>query len=298
MKKVTIGICIKDYEKAIVDTVKSVLLQNFPHTLMEIIIVCAKNENKFLSFIKECLPSFDIEIKCFSDKGKGLGFARQLVVDHAHGEYIAWIDGDVIIPYDYIKKQVEFLDKNPNVGAVQGYKSICGNSNLVGLLEIMSKIPFTLIEEIKFLATGGSLYRVKAIKSAGGFDKNIKGASEDIDLSYRMWKKGWKLCFNDVKWIHIQRESWKSLWEEYRWYGYGGHFLAHKHKGLINLWKWLPVIAFIASFKFSILIYKLLHRKVSFLLPLHSFYKHSAWLIGYVTAHLENYGHSKSNHIT
>ncbi|MEM3378389.1 MAG: glycosyltransferase [Candidatus Bathyarchaeia archaeon] len=291
MKKVTIGICIRHYKKAVMDAFKSVLLQNFPHDQMEIIVVCAANKNEFLSIIKGYLPKFDIDIKFISDKGKGLGFARQLVVDHAQGEYIAWIDDDIIIKYDYIKKQTEFLDKNPGVAAVQGFKGIYENSNLVGLLENMSKIPFNLKKEIKFLSTGGSLYRVKSIKNAGGFDKKIKGSSEDIDLSYRMWKKGWKLCRNGEKWAHLPRETWKSLWEEYYWYGYGAHFLAHKHRRLINLWQWLPLVAFIIGFKFSILIYKQTYRKVSFLLPLHSFYKNSAWLIGYVKAHLENYGH-------
>jgi len=41
------------------------------------------------------------------------------MVDNASGEYIEWVDSDVVLPKNYLRKQVEFMDRNPGVGAAR-----------------------------------------------------------------------------------------------------------------------------------------------------------------------------------
>jgi len=290
MKKVTVGLCVKNNERTIGEAVKSILDQDFPHELMEIVAVDGMSTDTTLSIVNSCTAKSDVQTRVFSDLGGGLGIARQIVVDRAEGQYIAWIDGDIVIPKGYLATQVGFLDKNPRAGAVQGNRLDYKGKSFVGNLEIISMNNVSTGER-KFLATRGAVYRVKAIKEVGGLDKNIKGAAEDIDLSFRMWRRNWRLCINEGIWSHVPRESWKGLWDEYWWYGYGSHFVGHKHKGLITLWQWVPPVSFASGLRGSVFVYKLTCKKLVFLLPLNYLYKNSAWLLGHVKSHLDGYGH-------
>jgi len=113
--KVTIGVCVKNVERTIYNTLNSILSQDFSHNLIEIIIVDGKSIDETLKIIKRILKRCDIKSRIFIEN-KGLGFARQLVVENASGKYIVWVDGDMIIPNDFVRKQVEFMEKNPKVG--------------------------------------------------------------------------------------------------------------------------------------------------------------------------------------
>jgi len=291
MKKVTVGLCVKNNGRTIGEAVMGILNQDFPHDLMEIVVVDGMSTDATLSIITSCTARSDIQTRIFSDLGGGLGIARQIVVDRAVGQYIAWIDGDIVIPKKYLATQVSFLDGAQEVGAVQWNRVSYKGNSVAGALEVVSMNQVYNKKERRFLATRGAVYRVKAIKEVGGFDKNIKGACEDIDLSFRMWRMGWKLCINEGIWLHVPRESWKGLWDEYWWYGYGAHFIGDKHKGLIILWQWLPPMSLALGLRNSVPVYKLTQNKLAFLMPFNYLYKNLAWLFGFVKSHLDRYSY-------
>ena len=43
-----------------------------------------------------------------------------------------------------------------------------------------------------------ALFRVAAVKAVGGFDKKIKGAAEDADLTIKIKNKGYSLAISDA----------------------------------------------------------------------------------------------------
>lgn len=291
--KVTVGLCIKNCEKTIRETFQSIINQDFPHELLEIIVVDGNSNDATLSIIKDIAMKTDIRMSFYNDGGKGLGVARELVVDHAKGEFIVWVDGDVLLPKDYTRKQVEFMDQNPKVGVAGGTWRYKGRS-IVATIEDMNSVNKWFIKEnrtFKKFGVGGCIYRVKATKQVGGFDKNILGAGEDADITYRIKKAGWLLTISFPGSYHQFRETWKDLWTEYFWWGYGMHYVYHKHPHLFTLWHRIPPVAFLAGLRLSILAYKFTHLKISFLLPLHSFFKRTAWWIGFAKGHINGYGH-------
>jgi len=290
--EVTIGLCVKNSEATVKETVESVIRQDFPHEKMEIIVVDGKSKDKTLSIVRNSLLASDIQVKIYNDQGKGLGVARQIVVDNASGKYIVWVDGDVVLPKNYLRKQVEFINRNPNIGAAQGKWEISETKGLVAALENLSQLEHEYEDKnLSAIGTIRSIYRVKAVKQAGGFDECIKGASEDRDLSYRIWKAGWLLATSDVELYHRFRETWRDLWKEYSWWGYGEHYLDHKHLGLVNLWQTIPIVRAVGGLRRAFSAYKLTHRKISFLLPFQHFFKASAWWFGFLKSHVNGYGH-------
>jgi len=285
--KVTIGLCVKNVEQTIKEALSSVLEQDFPYKLIELIVVDGCSKDKTLSIIKEELLNTYIKHKIFGEDS-GLGCARQIVVDNAEGDYIVWVDGDMVLPRDFVRKQVEFMEQNPKVGIGKAKYGMRNEGSLVATLE---NIEFVLSfrhegkTTSKALATSGCIYRVKAIRQVGGFDENIKGVGEDMDAEYRIRATGWLLYITPAIFYERRRKTWKSLWDEYFWHGIGGHFIkdAIKSTPYMRI-KIFPPTAVLILTLHSIRAYKIFHKKKVFLLPFHWIFKRIAWLCGFLTS--------------
>jgi glycosyltransferase involved in cell wall biosynthesis len=297
--KVTIGICVKDCESTIKEAIDSIIAQDFPHEQMEAIFVDDGSEDGTLSLILDSLPRFDIEVKVFHNSWKGLGPARNTVVNSASGDYIVWVDGDMVLPIDHVRKQVEFMLQNPTVGIGKARYGTYPGETLVGALENISfqaadfKYGGKVTSTVRALGTGGCIYRVKAIKQVGGFDKNISGVGEDADAEYRVRKAGWFLYRGTpALFYERRRKTWKDLFEEGFWHGYGAYDVFRKNTDLLVLYRLVPLAGFIAGVWYSIIAYKLLRRKWVFLLPIEYFFKRTAWFFGFIKGQIDGHKHA------
>jgi glycosyltransferase involved in cell wall biosynthesis len=285
--KVTVGICVKNSESTIKQAMESVLNQDFPHELMEILIVDGYSQDNTLKIVKEILKNKDVHVKIFRER-EGLGRARQIVVENAHGEYILWIDGDMILSKDFVKKQVEFMDNNPAVGIAKGKYGIVKYSENKSIVAFLEDLEFILstrrVGEVKdkVLATSGCIYRTKAIRGVGGFDPSIKGVGEDIDAEGRVKAAGWKLYITSAIFQEIRRKSWRALWNEYVWHGRGARHLFSKNKLATNLYKAFPLTVIFTKIFQIPLAYKLTRRKAVLFIPLHYIFKRCAWFLGFI----------------
>jgi len=295
---VTIGLCVKNCENTIKEVLDSIIQQDYRHELMELIVVDGYSTDKTIEIIKEALCCSDIQTKVFFEN-KGLGFARQIIVDNAVGDYIIWVDGDVVLAKDHVSRQVEFMEKNPKIGIAGGKFQEYPGENLIARLESIEWIVSDYIHGCKVSTrptlhrAGGSVYRVKAIRQIGGFDTRIKGALEDLDVEYRIGDAGWLTYFITDAVFHDKRKgTWKAIWHENFWYGYGGHYFIHKHGNPFR------TAAFLEGLRRTAVAYKLTHRKIVFLLLFQHLFKKIAWLFGFLRAHLDGYGHNLTNYYT
>ena len=287
--KVTIGVCVKDSEKTIRESVYSIINQKYPAELIQVIIVDGCSKDKTTSIIDRTTEKTRVKVETYSDKGRGLGVARQLVVNKANGKYIIFADADVKLFDDFTKKHVSFMEENPNVGVAFG-KPMYQEGTLV-----------STVGNLYFYTTGGSLgndatiYRPEAIKEVGGFDPNIIGAAEDKDLINRIRAKGWLISINEkARFFHKSRENLRDFWAERSWFGYGDHYISHKNKNGYPLWHKLPIGSLKYGLRMAIKAYRLTHRKISFLVPLQLVLGNISWWFGFIKGHIDGYGHGKN----
>jgi glycosyltransferase involved in cell wall biosynthesis len=297
MKKieVTIGVCVRNCESTIEESLSSVLNQDYPHEMLRIVVVDGNSEDRTIPIAKDLLSRTDIKFRILSDNGEGLGKARSIVVDNASGKYIVWVDGDVVLPRNHVSEQIEFMEKNIEVGIVGSRFLPNKGKSLCALLENLGRInlPYTETKKTRYTATvlptAASTVRLCALKQVGSFDKEIRGAGEDFDIALRIKSAGWLLSKNQEV-LHICRERWKHLWDEQFWYGYGGHYISHKFPGSVALCTFIfPPFAFAYGIREAFRAYDMTHLKASFLLPLYYVFIGMAWLSGYAKSHIDGY---------
>lgn len=296
--KVTIGLCVKNSETTIKETLESILNQDFPHEQMELIVVDGYSRDKTLDILANHMKNTKLKTKIFRE-GKGLGKQRHMVVENANGDYIVWIDGDMILSKNYITAMVEFMEQNPKVSIAKGTTSACYKGKTVSTLETLSR--YITLRSMNFqskhaysktLGTGGSIYRTKAIRQVGGFDENLKYYCEDWDAEIKMQAKGWlRAVKTDIEYLDYERNglSMKVLWKKYWLRGYYTHYFLHKRPGLIKHHRIFPPAAFLTGLIEAGKLFKLVRKKTVFLLPLHYLLKSIPWYIGFITSHLNSY---------
>ena len=295
--KVTIGICVKNCEKSVGETIKSVSDQDFPDEHMEIIFVDDGSQDNTLTIIEKCASSISIPSRVFHTAWKGIGHARNVVIDYAFGDYIVWVDGDMILARDFIRKLANFMEEHPEIAAAKGKQALESGSNLLGTLETYGRAATRMVDYeseksfTKSLGTGGCIYRVEVLRKVGKFDENFRGYGEDFDLELRIKRAGYSFSTVNSEFKDYERYglSWKNLWSRYMLRGFYSHYFLHKNVGLIKHYKTLPPVAFLSGFVYAHRLFKVTRQNVVFLLPFPYGFKMVAWYFGFLKSHLSSY---------
>jgi len=296
---VTIGICARNSEALIGKAIESVLAQDYPHNLMEIVFVDDGSEDKTLSVIKEYIDKTNIRYKVFSSTWKGIGYARNKVVESANGIYIIWVDADNILSVDFVRKQVEFMEKNLKVGIATGMFQIRSGESPVLTLELAHLVlkysrnkTWTMNDTTKLPGAAGTICRTALLRKIGGFDEQISGAGEDQDVASKIQAARWIIYRNDAV-IYETRgnmSTWRDLWRKYVWYGASAFPLYRRRIYKISVLRVNPFAGFVSGLIVASGTYPMLHRKILFLCPIHGAYKMLAYLYGFSKTMIANTG--------
>lgn len=294
---VTIGVCVRNCELFIKEAIDSIMAQDYPHNQIRLVFVDDGSEDRTLSIIKDCVQRIDVPTVILHTSWKGLGNARNAVVAKSEGDYILWVDGDMVLSRVFLRKLVEFMEKNPQTGIVKGKQALLPGRNLLATLELYSRAAGRMVDyqsqkgQFKVVGTGGALYRIKAVTQVGGFDPNLRGYNEDWDVELRMRKAGWALNTVDVIFYDYERYglTWVSLWRRYWLRGYHTHYFLHKNEGMIKHYRMFPPAASLAGLLSSFSLFKLTRQKAVFLMALPSAFKMTAWYMGFIRSHLDSY---------
>jgi len=295
--KVTIGICVRNGAPTLREAIESVMVQDYPHELMEVIFVDDGSTDDTLSIINDYASKMDMKVKVFHHEWKGLGYSRNIVVNNAEGKYIIWVDSDMILLKDFIKKLVDFMEQHPKVGIAKGKQALIPGKNALATLEAYSRAAGRMVDyasdkgRFKALGTGGAIYRRQIFEHVGGFDEELRGYNEDWDLEIRARAAGWQLSTVDAYFLDYERLglTWKNLWIRYWIRGYHTHYFLHKNGKLIKHYRIFPPAALLSGLIYASKLYKLTGQKIVFALPLQFFFKMSAWYIGFIRSHLNSY---------
>lgn len=115
---------------------------------------------------------------------QGPAAARNEGLNSASGELIAFLDVDDRWSLDKLHKQVDYLEKKPQVDIVQGLiqeMHVCGTDSAGNRLYEKRHLPYY------FFNLGSALYRRSVFERVGYFDDNMR-FNEDTDWFLRAWE--------------------------------------------------------------------------------------------------------------
>jgi GT2 family glycosyltransferase len=120
------------------------------------------------------------------------GAGPQLGFQHARGEYIYILDGDMRMVPGFLERALTFLAQHPEVGGVGGRLVELNNESLEYRERAARNHAHLQPGEVDRL-DGGGLYRRIAVEEAGFLtDRNLH-SYEEFDLGVRLRALGWKL---------------------------------------------------------------------------------------------------------
>ncbi len=200
--------------------------QQFPSDDYEVIVVSdgsSDGTDEYLNGLRS-----ERRVRCFSQANKGPAAARNLGVNNAAGEFIIFIDDDVVA-------QPRLLAEHMRAHRESGREIV-----VVGPLlspEDFDMAPWVRWEQSMLMKqyrnllagvwqpsprqfyTGNASVRRSHILAAGGFDESFRRA-EDVELAYRLAKRGLDFVFNmEAVGMHYAERSFHSWLAMARAYG-------------------------------------------------------------------------------
>jgi O-antigen biosynthesis protein len=204
----------------------------------EVIVVDNNSKDSSQQMIKDKFPSV---LLVENNDNKGFSKANNQGVAIAKGEYILFLNPDTVMPENFFAKTLAYMDAHPEAGAI-GPRLIDGKGQFapdakksfpslsvalfktIGLNKIFKKSAFFNkyyavhvgeheIAQVDVLSGCCMLVRRKAMEIAGGaFDEDYFMYCEDVDLSYRLEKAGYKnIYYPEAELIHYKGESTRKM---------------------------------------------------------------------------------------
>jgi len=223
---------------------------------VEIFVVDNNSVDGSNQMVKKRFP----EVTLIENK-ENVGFSRanNQAIRLATGEYILLLNPDTVLEEDSLSKCCDFMDKHPEAGAL-GVKMLDGKGNF--LPESKRGLPTPMVafykvfglsklfptsktfgryhlgflsedetHEVEVLAGAFMFLRKKTLDKIGLLDEDYFMYGEDIDLSYRVIKGGYKnYYFPEARIIHYKGESTKRTSVNYVFVFYKAMIIfAQKH---------------------------------------------------------------------
>ena len=206
----------------------------------EIFVVDNNSMDESVEFIKKWHPDiYLIE----NDDNLGFSKANNIAIKKSKGEFILVINPDTLVNENMIVECVEFMNAHMDAGAI-GVKMFSAQGKyapeskrgvptpftafckLMGLCRLFPKnkilgryylghLDNNKESEIEILSGACMFIRHQVLDKVGLFDEDYFMYGEDIDLSYRILKAGYKNYFIPTPIIHYKGESTQKISYQY-----------------------------------------------------------------------------------
>jgi len=209
MQKPKVSVLMPNYncEKYIRESIESILNQTF--TDFEFIIVDDGSTDNSWCIIQEYASKDSRVIAIKNEKNLWIAGNRNKLLNLAKGEYLVWQDSDDISILDRIEKQYNYLLNNAKIWICWWWIQFFNEK--WDISKRLYKESDADIRKIIFkyspVALPCSMMLKIAVMEVWGFEKWLNVA-EDLDLSFRVWKKYHFANIQDV--LLKYRENWGS----------------------------------------------------------------------------------------
>ena len=173
-------------------------------------------------------------VKIIKTHERGIAKARNIGIKNANGDYILFIDSDAAAEIHWVQKLLNGFNIDEKIVCVGG-AVLNSNNSIVGkashLLEFRG-FDSKKIRIVRGVPTVNACYKKEIFSEVGLFDENL-GTGEDVDINWRIIKKGFKILYapDAIVW-HYGPETLSQLCKKQFYLGVHFPLVREKHKDL------------------------------------------------------------------
>lgn len=229
---------------------------------VDIYVVDNRSTDGSMAYLRPLFPDVN-----FIENEENVGFAKanNKAFRICKGEYVLMLNPDTVIGEESLRTLCYFMDEHPEAGAI-GLKMINGNGlflaeskrsfptpwvsfcKLFGLSKLFPDSPkyasYALpylspdeMHEVDVLSGAFMLMRHDALEKVGFLDEDFFMYGEDIDLSYRFIKAGYKNYYIPERMLHYKGESTRKVSYRFLKNFYGAMLIFYKkHYAQSSIW--------------------------------------------------------------
>jgi GT2 family glycosyltransferase len=184
---------------------------DYPRAKLQVILVDNGSTDGSIEHMQRHFPWADL---LQNDRNN---YARALNkgIQHARGDYIGFLNNDTVVEPNWLRELVTAMEGDDRIGLAGGKMLLPdGRINSTGIIMLpefyfidrgfgeADRGQFESMEDVSGICGGAALYRKSCLEDVGPIDEDFVLYSEDVDMSLRCKKKGWKIRYIPTSIVH------------------------------------------------------------------------------------------------
>lgn len=178
-------------ERFLEAAIESIFSQDYDN--FEVIIVDDGSSDNSIAMLEALQQRYTFQL--YTQPNQGVSAALNHGLKYARGVYVSTPDLDDIMLASSVRIRAEYLDEHPQVGCVGAliqYMDCDGNNVKSQSRSEIERLQFDdILRGAVVVGAPVALYRMQAIKDAGGYDPEIK--VQDFQMTLRIARKGYHI---------------------------------------------------------------------------------------------------------
>lgn len=249
MPIVTVIIPCRNEEKNIANAINSILNQDYPLELIEIIVVDGMSDDNSKNVVLELSKIYG-NILLLENKNKTTPIAFNIGIREGKGDFVQILNARQILAENYISSCINILLNDNTIGCIGGSAKLNYVTSQEKHISLAYQSWFGLgfgnIYAIKGSAytdtAAAPIYPKKALFEIGLFDESLI-RNQDDELSFRLTKNNYKIyTTSKTSSYYLVRSTINKVFKQFFQYGYWKVFVMKKHYTLTTLRQVFPAL--------------------------------------------------------
>jgi len=249
---VTVVLPVRNEADFIERSLGAVLSQDYPPDLVDIVVADGASDDGTAEIVSRMTKAHP-RVRLINNPERIVAAGLTRAMAQTLGDVIVRVDGHCEIATDYISRCIDHLRSGAD--GVGGPIQTVGQTPLAEVIATAMSSRFGVGNSAFRTVQGRSLladtvpfaaYTRAIVEKAGGYDTELV-RNQDDEYNYRLRKLGARILLAaDVRSRYYSRGSLKSLWRQYRQYGYWKVRVLQKHKFQMSARQFIPPL-FVAA---------------------------------------------------